>query len=140
MDITITTNPSAQDVKDIRDGVIQHNLSKLGEVFFTDFACFTYYADGTKSGGLTGEILGQWLSIKFLWVDSESKGQGIGSELLRQAEQFALEHNCHSSLLDTFSFQARPFYERHGYQVEMTLRQHPISTSERYFMTKTLSS
>lgn len=138
MDITITTNPSDEDVADIRNGVIAHNVAHLGDVFFTEFACFTYYEDGTKSGGLTAEILGQWLSIKFLWVDDGAKGKGIGSRLLNEAEQFAKEHHCHSSLLDTFSFQARPFYERHGYQVKMTLHEHPFLSNERYFLTKAL--
>ncbi|MGN2755623.1 GNAT family N-acetyltransferase [Aliivibrio fischeri] len=70
-------------------------------------------------------------------MDKESSGNGIGSELLAKAESYAIEHGCHSSFLDTFSFQAKPFYEKHGYNVEMVLKNHPI-TSERYYLTKSL--
>ncbi|MGL4930048.1 MAG: GNAT family N-acetyltransferase, partial [Plesiomonas sp.] len=38
---------------------------------------------------------------------------------------------------DTFSFQARPFYEKQGYRSVMTLTDSPIH-HERYYLTKTL--
>ena len=41
-------------------------------------------------------------------------------------------------VLDTFSFQARPFYERHGYRVVGTVPGFPHG-HERYFMAKELS-
>jgi len=46
--------------------------------------------------------------------------------------------NCsrhRGAFLDTFSFQARPFYERHGYECFGELRDHPPGHSH-YFMRK----
>jgi hypothetical protein len=40
--------------------------------------------------------------------------------------------------LETYSFQARPFYERHGYTVFGVLDNHPIG-HQRYFMQKALT-
>ncbi|MBP3140226.1 GNAT family N-acetyltransferase [Aliivibrio fischeri] len=137
MDIEITTQPTQNDIDEIRSGLRQHNKPYLEGIFHTDLACYSYKSNGDKSGGLIGEIWGNWLIIKFFWVDKESSGNGIGSELLAKAESYAIEHGCHSSFLDTFSFQAKPFYEKHGYNVEMVLKNHPI-TSERYYLTKSL--
>ena len=72
---------------------------------------------GQITGGLWGRTLYQWLWIWYLVVPEALRGQGVGTALIRRAEQEALARGCRGSLLDTFSFQARPFYERLGYQV-----------------------
>jgi len=45
-----------------------------------------------------------------------------------------------SALLDTFSFQARPFYERFGYQVIAELPDCPRPGIARYYMRKALGA
>ena len=52
-----------------------------------------------------------------LWVDERCRGQGLGSMLLRAAENAAREKGCYYLCLGTIDFQARPFYEKHGYAV-----------------------
>jgi hypothetical protein len=39
--------------------------------------------------------------------------------------------------LDTYSFEARPFYEKHGYSLFATLDDYPIGFS-KYFLKKIL--
>jgi hypothetical protein len=53
------------------------------------------------------------------------------------AETEAVARGCHSAWLDTFAFQARPFYERLGYTCFGELNDYP-NGSARYFMKKTL--
>lgn len=137
MPVTITTAPTEAEIEIIRKGLREHNSPYLSEVYRTDIACFTEDEQGMKTGGLYGEIFGHWLMVKFLWVDNHQKGKGLGRELLSQAEAFARERGCHSCFLDTFSFQAKPFYEKLGYQVQMILQDHPVST-QRYYLTKSL--
>ncbi|MBO0215816.1 GNAT family N-acetyltransferase [Vibrio sp. Vb2880] len=137
MPVTITTTPTEAEIEIIRNGLREHNFPHLGDVYRTDIACFTEDEHGVKTGGLYGEIFGHWLMVKFLWVDQNVKGRGLGSQLLLQAEAFAREKGCHACLLDTFSFQAKPFYEKLGYEVQMILHDHPVST-ERYYLTKLL--
>ena len=66
-----------------------------------------------------------------------ARGQGLGSELMRQAEQEARARGCHHMWLDTFDFQARPFYERLGFEIFGRL-DGPAPFFPRYFMKKTL--
>jgi hypothetical protein len=44
---------------------------------------------------------------------------------MRRAENEARERGCCGALVDTFSFQARPFYERLGYRVIGTVADYP---------------
>ena len=61
---------------------------------------------------------------------------GVGRELMAQAEARATERGCHSAWLDTFSFQARGFYEKLGYVEFGTLDYPPMH--KRHFMKKRL--
>ncbi len=72
-----------------------------------------------------------------LWVADVVRGQGHGGRLLAAAEAYALERGCIGVFLDTFSFQARPFYERNGYGVFATLADYPPG-HERCFLRKRL--
>jgi hypothetical protein len=54
-------------------------------------------------------------------------------------ERVAVERRCTYSYLDTFSFQARPMYEKQNYKVFGTLEDHPKGHTH-YFMKKTLAA
>ena len=73
-------------------------------------------------GGLYGATMWRWLTVDGLWVDETLRGRGLGSRLLEAAEAAAVERGCRGSRLGTFDFQARAFYERHGYVVYGELR------------------
>ena len=45
------------------------------------------------------------------------RGRGLGSALVRTAEAEARTIGCVGMQVDTFSFQAQPFYERLGFTV-----------------------
>lgn len=72
-----------------------------------------------------------------LWVDKNYRGQGLGSALIREAERAAREKGCYVMTLGTFDFQARPFYEKHGFTVCGTIRDWPRG-HEDYLMIKRL--
>jgi hypothetical protein len=54
---------------------------------------------------------------------------------MAEAEVFARQRGLLGVWLDTFSFQARPFYEKLGFSVFGTLHDHPAGGA-RYFMQK----
>jgi GNAT superfamily N-acetyltransferase len=92
-------------------------------------------ADGTIRGGLLGYTHWNWLFVSHLWVHEPLRGRGLGRELLGRAEAEAAARGCRNAHLDTFSFQARDFYESRGYVVFGTLDDYPPGHS-RYFLQK----
>jgi GNAT superfamily N-acetyltransferase len=93
--------------------------------------------DGQFLGAALGETGRGWLHISIMWVDETVRRQGFGQELLESMETVAYQRGCRQAFLDTFSYQAKPFYERFGYHIFGTLDDYPEGHS-RYFMTKRL--
>lgn len=95
-------------------------------------------ADGAVVGGLTASTYWTWLDIDTLFVPERARGAGTGSQLLRAAETEAVARGARHALLTTFDFQARGFYERHGYRVTGVLDDYPPGHSY-YWMRKELN-
>ena len=93
---------------------------------------------GTVVGGLIGDTNLGWLYVDTLAVVEDLRGQSWGSRLLARAEAIAIERGCRHAWLNTFSFQARPFYERHGYVAFGELEDFPPGQS-RIFLRKDLT-
>ena len=135
--------------KQVDDGLSAHN-ARYSAAFAEEDAdpakkprpldLFVRDADGRVRAGLVGQLrfawTGQgWLYISRLWVDESLRGQDYGTRLLRQAEDAAREAGCTAVHLTTFSFQARPFYEKQGYRCVGTLEGYPPGGSY-YWMLK----
>jgi len=114
-----------------------HNEAAAGPTVVQPLALYLRDEDGTIRGGLTGYLAWRWLYVDLLWVDERLRGQGYGTELLAGAERVAREGGCIAARLDTYEFQARPFYERHGYAVYAVLEGYPAGT-RTYSMRKSL--
>lgn len=95
--------------------------------------------DGRLVAGIACHTQFGWLCIEKLWVDLSARGRHLGSRLLAAAEREAARRGCEAAWVDTFSFQARPFYEAHGYELFGELTDFPPGHS-RYFLRKRLSA
>lgn len=126
-----------QDRADIYAGLLEYNLERLEDKNPRELGIFLEDSEGKKTAGLIGETHGNWLMIKFLWVDTLLRGQNIGSRLLNQAEDTAKERGCKFVFLDTFSFQAPDFYKKLGYKEIFILENYPL-TGKRHYFTKNL--
>jgi GNAT superfamily N-acetyltransferase len=93
---------------------------------------------GTVIGGLLGETNNGWLFVAVLWVAEPYRGRDIGTALLHEAEKEARRRRCVGVYLDTYSFQARPFYERLGYRRFGTLPDCPPGGA-KYYLYKRLA-
>lgn len=88
-------------------------------------------------GGVSSKTFGRWLLIDNFWITPELRGKKIGQGILKQLEARAIERGCEISLLDTLDFQAKPFYEKFGYEVVWSMENYPVS-GERFYMMKKL--
>jgi GNAT superfamily N-acetyltransferase len=93
---------------------------------------------GAIVGGCVCETRWQWLFVDVLWVSAEHRGAGFGSALLQAAEDAARARGCTKAYLDTLSFQAKPFYEKLGWQLFGTQHDYPPGLT-RYFLQKDLT-
>jgi GNAT superfamily N-acetyltransferase len=88
---------------------------------------------GTVTGGFWGATMFEWLHVGMLFVPETMRGQGVGSALMTMAESEAIERGCRGAYVDTFSFQAGPFYRKHGYTLFGVLDDFPPGHSQLYF-------
>jgi GNAT superfamily N-acetyltransferase len=95
--------------------------------------------DGSPRGGLFGRSYYGWLFIELLIIDASLRGQGVGTQLMRRAEEEASRRGCHGVWLDSFSFQAPGFYQRLGYEVFGVLEDYPPG-DRRFFLRKRLDA
>jgi ribosomal protein S18 acetylase RimI-like enzyme len=134
--LTLTDAPSETDADLLRQGLIADNRPFLGEFDLRRLGVMLQTGSRTV-GGLIGETVRGQLHIEMLWLPPEFRRRGLGSRLLRAAETEARARGCRIAWLDTFDFQARPFYERHGYGVLARLGGLP-GGHFRWFMSKRL--
>jgi ribosomal protein S18 acetylase RimI-like enzyme len=93
---------------------------------------------GDVLGGVLGQLWGGWLHVTYLWVAEKARGAGHGTRLMQNAEAYAQSLGAVGATLETHSFQARPFYERLGYEVFSTLDEYP-SGHAKFFLKKVLA-
>lgn len=88
---------------------------------------------GKVSGGFWGATMFEWMHVGLLFVPEALRLQGIGSALMAAAEAEAQKRGCRGAYVDTFSFQAGPFYQKLGYKLFGTLDDYPPGHSQLYF-------
>ncbi|GAB4577911.1 MAG: GNAT family N-acetyltransferase [Anaerolineales bacterium] len=135
--IQVTLSPTADDIRLIEQGLLNYNRQFVEVDGYQRLAVILRDEHQTLVGGLLGDVYWNWLHISVLWLDESVRRQGYGSQMLKLAEEEAGRQGCHSVNLDTMSFQALEFYQRHGYTIFGVLEDHPIGHT-RYFLKKKL--
>ena len=130
-------SPSEVEIKQIRESLVRFNESAVGADGHTPLNIVSYDRDGNPIGGILGGTYWGWLYVDILWVHEDHRKRGIGSELLRKAEEEAQRRGCHHVHLDTMSWQAPDFYKKHGYEVIAILPDIP-SGNQKYLLMKAL--
>ncbi|HEY1881624.1 MAG TPA: GNAT family N-acetyltransferase [Candidatus Cybelea sp.] len=132
---------SPTDAQCLSERIVEFNSSRVP---FTQPAPFTPIAYGFKNdrgdvlGGITATVY-CWrvLCIDVLWVNEEYRGKGLGSKLLEAVENEARRMGCALAHLDTFDFQAKRFYLKHGYEIFGELGDCPPG-HKRFFFKKVI--
>lgn len=133
--------PNKEQLEPVQHGLHQHNLAHLGKETIENYHLFVinaYDESGEVIGGIHAELVWEWLYIRDLWVDARQRGQGIGAQLLAQAEAIAREKGFANSHLETTEYQARDFYLKCGYEIFGELPDKPKGHTW-YYLKKNLS-
>jgi GNAT superfamily N-acetyltransferase len=125
-DIVLTDRPGPEAWPAVVRGLTEFNEAHAGPENFR-FLVLLLKAPDTRAiiGGLWARTLFEWLYVNVLFIPEELRGAGLGTRLMRMAEIEARRRGCRGALVDTFSFQARPFYEGLGYRVFGTVEDYP---------------
>ena len=132
-------NPSPEEVRCIQEGLQEYNRAYAPEDYSQPLNIFIRTTPGKIVGGLLGITYWGWLYVSYLWLDENVRRQGLGERLLSMAEEEAIRRGCHHAHLETMSFQALHFYQKHGYTVFGELHDLPTGHS-RIFLKKDLQA
>ena len=86
---------------------------------------FARDGEGHVQGGLDGRTGWGWCFIERLAIAPAMRRHGLGSRLLGEAESIARRRGCVGMRLTTTTFQAAPFYEKHGFREFGRLADYP---------------
>ena len=125
-DITLAVTEQVSDhEREFFTHLREYNDSQVGPSGAKGLALFARRADGEIVGGLQGMTYWSWLHVYTLVVAEAYRKQGLGSLILAEAEAEAARRGCIGVYLETMSFQALPFYRKHGYEVFGQLEECP---------------
>ena len=134
-DLLLTDAPQPTDHDAIVAGLIAFNRAATGRSDGRPLAVLIRDAEGATIGGLWGWTGLDWLHVELLYVPDDLRGTGTGRDLMQRAEVEARARGCRGIWLDTFSFQARGFYEKLGFEAFGQIDDYPAG-HQRFFMRK----
>ena len=137
MSVYIGRDMSPDQETTVVRGLLAFNETRIGPSNEEPVKFVAYDVEGVV-GGVIGHTRWRWLYVAKLWVDERARGQGVGTKLLTAAEDLARSRGCVGASLDTFDYQARPFYEKLGYELFGTLDGYPPG-SRQFYLRKKLS-
>jgi predicted N-acetyltransferase YhbS len=107
-------DPRAEEI--IAAGLDAYNKEKIGRVDRQTLDVLVRDDSGEVVGGIVGHTSLRLFFLDLFYLPQEMRGGGLGSRLIRQAEDEARRRGCTSVFVMTVTFQAPAFYERHGYR------------------------
>ena len=136
----VPENPDPRIRTAILDLLMAYNESKTGPSGFAPLAVILEDSgSGELIGGLWGRSVYDWLFIEHLFVPEHLRGRGLGTALMRKAEDIALARGCVGVCLDTFDFNAPGFYKKLGYEIVAALES-PRRGFKRHIFRKRLDA
>lgn len=78
--------------------------------------------EGEIEAGIAGFNYYGCFYIDLLFVKETARNQGLGSALMQKAEELARKRECLFMAVNTMDFEAKPFYEKHGFKAEFAMK------------------
>jgi GNAT superfamily N-acetyltransferase len=138
--LILTDAPGERAQATIRGGLAGYNAEQAG---YRDARPLAVLLSDPRTGEPIGGLLGRTsmglLFIDLFFLPESLRRHGIGSRVIRAAEDEALRRGCSRAILFTVTFQAPGFYERQGYRVLARIECAPPGHT-RICMTKDLGA
>jgi GNAT superfamily N-acetyltransferase len=137
----IITSGTQEEVDFINKSIYEYNSSRVPFLHYPVEIGVNYSLKNDNEdlvGGITALIY-CWkiLYIQVLWVQDKYRHDGYGSMLLTKVESEAKNMGSTLVHLDTFDFQAKDFYLKHGYELFGELNDCPPG-HKRFYLKKVL--
>jgi len=114
----VSDNPPAEAFQKMWASLLKFNEHAVGNAAARTLAILLKDATTDQViGGLWARSLWGSSFIDIMFVPEMLRRRGIGTSLLRQAEQEAIRRGCRDIWTETYAFQARPFYEKLGFTI-----------------------
>ena len=137
-ELILTDAPDARARGVIGEGLAAYNDEQSG---ITDRRDLAVLVKDARSGEIVGGIIGRsslgLLFIDLVYLPQALRRDGLGSRMLKLAEDEGRARGCVSAVLYTISFQAPAFYARHGWREFGRIPCKPDGAA-RVFFTKSL--
>lgn len=134
--LVLTHEPDEAAHGAILHPLVAFNVSMLGDHGRTPLCVLIQGADTEQvTGGLWGRTSWKWLTIELLFVPEKYRGCGLGSEVMRLAEEEAIRRGCIGAWVDTHTYEASIFYEKQGFERFGLIDEYPPGHS-RIFLQK----
>jgi GNAT superfamily N-acetyltransferase len=125
-EIIVADDPPPAECESILASLKAYNEMRGGPANYRTIAVLLRdVASGETIGGLWGRAAYNWLHIDLLFIPEQLRGEGLGTRLVRQAEEIGIEGGLIGVWVDTFEFQAPGFNQKLGYEVFGVLPDHP---------------
>ncbi|ERJ83291.1 acetyltransferase, GNAT family [Peptostreptococcaceae bacterium oral taxon 113 str. W5053] len=99
-------NMASERAQELANLIRAYNRSKRKSSSSEPLNIYVEDEQGNLIAGMVAETFGNWLEIKYFYVNEDLRGQGVGSEILHRAEEEAGKRKCKYSFVNTFNFQA----------------------------------
>ena len=116
LDLSSEAAPGADTIRTIAEGLGAYNSLFAPETDWSPRWIVGRDPSGAVQAGMRFILEYDWVFVHWLWVAEPWRRRGVGSDLIGRAEDFARENACRGVYLDTFTFQAPKFYEKHGFR------------------------
>jgi GNAT superfamily N-acetyltransferase len=132
MDFVVDDDPDPLDVEFLETQIRREASAAMGLGDEVELAIFVRDGDRIVAG-ISGWTWGDCCELQSLWVDPAFGGRWLGSRLLVAAEAEAAARGCTQTVHFTFGFQARPLYERAGYELVGRVEDFPSGTDVLWY-------
>ncbi len=108
---------------------------------------YTIFVTSNKDkiiAGAIGHILGykhigKSCKVSTVWVDENHRNKGLGKKIMDEVSTYATNKKCKNIHLETYEWQAKPFYEKCGFKmVAVAPNVQKMHGMEQYYMKKIL--